>query len=200
MEVVMRDTLRNMRNAEEVIASLRERGIITSDFIIDERAYMLTEKAIELLEKHDEQQAAASPITAVSTSEPSSLAGEPQPSAEPVQAVLDSTVQNFVELPQESAKASSPKVSQHQPEPALAQSSSAMKSEAPRSPASDDTMSRLSALIEDLVSERMGSLEQQVRRDSEDRQQIAANINKATSALQVAIEALNEVSKQLTQP
>lgn len=161
-----------MGDVDDLLAELKQEGLVEIDFIINENVYTLSQKAVDefpelLLDEPKAQQA-----TAETAQEPVAVATAPviEAKAEVIPAV--------------------------QPAPAEPEARTAPAT----GDVSDPVMKEVIKLVEKLVAERLNGIDEQLRLAAEDRQKIesvGASVKKATNALQAALDALNEIGSVL---
>lgn len=203
---------------EDLLGEMVEKGVILSDFLFDAAVHDLTEAGRLELKQLPELPGEQAPEVAKAVVEtPEALVEvpevlvladeEPVPAAvvEPVAEVVPSSKvvdaprraeeQVSLPLPEPVAQATKPNPASIASEPA-APSPAVTAEVQPENP----IMVEMAALMERLVNERMGKLTQKLEQGERDREslvKVGASIKKATAALQVALDALNEIGDSI---
>jgi hypothetical protein len=195
--------LRQFGAMGDLLQDMIQSGEVSSDHIIDDHVFDLTDKG------NQEAEAIIAKLAKVAK-----VAEEPAVApVAPVAAVVSPAV---VEAPAPVASApvvAAPAVEPVVEAPAVTPAPIAKKAEkveeapkAPESPPSasmdNPIMKQLAELVEKLVAERFTEVTKELEQGKQDRQKlvaVAAGIHKATAALQLGIDALNEVAKIISE-
>lgn len=203
---------------EDLLGEMVEKGVILSDFLFDAAVHDLTEAGRLELKQLPELPGEPAPEIAKAVVEtPAALvevpevlvlaAEEPVPAAvsEPVAEVVPSS--KVVDTPRRAEEQvnlplSEPVVQATEPTPAPIVSEPAVPSPVVTAEAQPENpiMVEMAALMERLVNERMGKLTAKLEQGERDREalvKVGASIKKATAALQVALDALNEIGDSI---
>lgn len=192
--------LRQFGAMGDLLQDMIQSGEVSSDHIIDDHVFDLTDKG-----NQEAEAIIAKLAKAVEVAE--------EPSVAPVVTVAAPAV---VEAPAPVASApvvAAPAVEPVVEAPAVTPAPVAKKAEkveeAPKAPESslsasmdNPIMKQLAELVEKLVAERFTEVTKELEQGKQDRQKlvaVAAGIHKATAALQQGVDALNEVAKIISE-
>lgn len=183
-----------------LIDQMTEKGVIESTYLIDSHVFDLTDAGQLELEN------LPAPV------EPVSLAPvEPAPALAPVSEQVDLPPQPL-EVVAKAPHGAEEQATLPLPEPVVAEPVAVAPApvadaiEQPQDPKEqalpeNPIMAEMAKLMEKLVTERMGSLNEKIEQGDRDRATLAkvgASIKKATSALQMALDALNEIGDSIS--
>lgn len=183
--------LSKVSDGEDLLTQLTQEGLIKSDFIIDEHVYMLTNKAIELFPELKTMEDVGDLEFSQEESFLLEPAIEPEVTNEANEELAASDTGDFRAsvLPVEPAK--------------TAEIMGETKSESfvgQPGGLQDEIIKHVTSLVNKLIEERHSELAAEVKALRNDRESIAQvnmSIKKAASALQIAVDALNEASVRM---
>ena len=196
------DILRQFGAMGDVLQDMIKAGEVRSDFIINDHVFELTDKGNDAVEAimakapvvAKEPVVAEAPVVTPVIEEPVAPAPVAKV-AEPAAPVAAPAPEAPVVAPVPVAAAPA-----QTPAPAAKKAEEAPQAPAQPSPSAgldNPIMKQVAELVEKLVSERLTELTEQLQERSHDRKKLvaaAAGIQKATAALQLGIDALNEVA------
>ena len=196
------DILRQFGAMGDVLQDMIKAGEVRSDFIINDHVFELTDKGNDAVEAimakapvvAKEPVVAEAPVVTPVIEEPVAPA--------PVAKVAEPAAPVAAPAPEAPVVAPAPVAAAPAPTPAPAAKKAEEAPQAPAQPSpsaglDNPIMKQVAELVEKLVSERLTELTEQLQERSHDRKKLvaaAAGIQKATAALQLGIDALNEVA------
>lgn len=196
-----------------LIDEMTEKGVIESTYLIDSHVFDLTEAGqLELENLPPVTQASAPEPVAPNVAETSVVAASNEPLVvQPVQKAQEPAEPAQVAPQTEAtpARVADEQVALELPEQAAsvpAQAPAAKTEEQPSAAKDQDLpenpiMVEMALLMEKLVNDRMGALTKKVEQGDRDRAtlvKVGASIKKATAALQLALDALNEIGDSIS--
>ncbi|MBI6882969.1 hypothetical protein [Pseudomonas putida] len=200
---------------ENVLDDLVKNEDVVSYFIIDKHVFELTPKGYDTFSALPELK--VEPITVTATTpvvedagvaaasvadvtEEASIAAMVQPEAP--QAPVEAPAATTVSTPVASSADKGDAKAEIKPVVAEAQRSEQPQQKGSESIPENPIMKEMAALMEKLVSERIQGLSEQIEQGKRDRKaltQVGTSIKKATTALQAALDALNEVAEMISE-
>lgn len=199
-----------------LIDEMKEKGVIHSSYLFDSHVLDLTEAGqLELenlpeLPKAAAETVASNPISSIAepeskSSHQTSVALEDSVSEGDQTSVaqVDASAQSAPAQPEIEAPTAvpAPEASSIAKQTALTEAKAPAASSSEQALPENPIMVEMAALMEKLVNERMGKLAQKLEQGDRDREalvNVGASIKKATAALQIALDALNEIGDSIS--
>jgi hypothetical protein len=197
------DILRKFGAMGDVLQGMIQAGEVQSDYIINDHVFELTDKGYEAVEAITakaavvaEEQVVVAPAVEAPAAPAPVVAAPVAPAPEPVVAAPEPVVAAPAPVAVVSAPAPAPAAKKAEEEP------QAPAQPAPSEGLDNPIMQQVAKLVEQLVSERLTELTEQLTARAQDHQKLvaaAAGIQKATAHLQLGIDALNEVARTIAE-